>query len=338
MNYEEFKKEWLEENNFIKVKTSGSTGKPKEIRLSKDFMRDSAKRTNGFFDIKKGDILYSCISPEFIGGKMMLVRAMLAKAELISEEPSNRPLENFKRINFLDPGKEDFNCINNNHLFLEDHYSDKKIKLLSVVPSQLLFIIENKYSLPKIENILVGGGKIEKGLKEKILRSGLNVYESYGMTETASHIALRYVSNNEEWFKTLGNITVCTDNRGCLVVNIPGEQSIVTNDLGEVKDEKTFNLIGRIDTIINSGGRKINPELIEERIAEIIESPFIITSVPDEKWGEKLILKIEVANRGIDTKEILNKIREKVRPFEVPKDIKIVEKLERTDNGKIKRK
>ena len=78
MSFEEFLEEWNSEKPFIEAKTSGSTGNPKEIVLDKDFVRRSAERTISFFGINKDSHLYSCISADSIGGKMMAVRSQLA--------------------------------------------------------------------------------------------------------------------------------------------------------------------------------------------------------------------------------------------------------------------
>ena len=307
MSFEEFLREWRNDNDFISAFTSGSTGRPKKIRLSKKFVEESAIRTIDFFNIKEGALLHSCVSPEFIGGKMMAVRAEIAKADLTWEEPSNMPLRNFD--------------------------SNRIIDLLAVVPSQMQYILENKETLPQIRNIIIGGSAIHPELRKKIMQSGLNAFETYGMTETASHIALRKVTDPVLPFQTLPGISISVDHDSCLKISFGEDFEVQTNDIAELVSDNQFYIKGRRDNIIISGGKKINPLEIEERISLLIPYPFIITGFPDEKWVEKSVLIIEA--KDFDTINLKQHLKNILSNWEIPKEIILMENLPRTSNGKI---
>lgn len=309
MNYDEFIAEWLNSDDSIKVRTSGSTGIPKEILLTKDFVRKSALRTISYFGLDSRSYLHSCISPDYIGGKMMAVRALETGCRFTWEQPSNRPLK--------DLGK------------------NLEITLLSVVPSQLLHIISHKEELPKMKNILAGGAPVVPSLKKAIIDSGLNVYETYGMTETASHIALKKLSD-EDRFHTLKGITVSSDDKGCLNISFDSGENFITKDLAEIFSDTSFRIVGRADFIINTGGKKVNPEDVERRLEPLVGAPFVLISIPDEKWGEKIVMLIE-SEQGKFSEDKIKKMKEILQPHEVPKIIKYVTYLARTDNGKINR-
>lgn len=314
MTFNEFLEEWRNESEFIKAKTSGSTGEPKEIHLSKKFVEESAKRTNAFFGIKAGDILHSCVAPDYIGGKMMAVRSEISGAILSWETPSNEPLKT---------------CFLNTSL-----------DLVAVVPSQVPFILSHLQSLPKIKNLLIGGSAIHPDLRVKIAESNLNAYESYGMTETASHIALRKVAKTEKPFLLLPEIKIALDNDNCLNIKFKDGTEIKTNDIAELVSEKEFFIKGRRDNIIISGGKKINPLELESKIFKFIDHPFILKGIPDEKWGEKLTLIIESENNdpSFHGTILLTQLKSVLRPWEMPKEIQIVKRLPLTDNGKLKRR
>lgn len=87
MTYEDFAQEW-DSRDMITCRTSGSTGAPKEILLPKQEMVNSALRTIDFFGLTGDSLLYSCIAPDFIGGKMMLVRQRAAGCRFLWETPS----------------------------------------------------------------------------------------------------------------------------------------------------------------------------------------------------------------------------------------------------------
>lgn len=310
MTYPEFLSEWTDNKDYIIVRTSGSTGDPKSIRLSKEFVKESALRTNRVFKIDSDSRLHSCISPDFIGGKMMLVRSQISGASLTWEEPSNRPLKDFSRKDRID--------------------------LVAVVPSQMEHIIENEAAMPEIRVIIVGGAPLSTILREKIAKSRFNVFETYGMTETASHIALKKIGS-ENNFKTLEGIQVSKDDRGCLVIRFKDGEKIVTNDLAEVISDREFHIRGRIDNVINSGGKKINPLDLEEKISGFCNRPFIITGIPDEKWGERIVMMIEGSGNEGEIGLLKEKIRTVLPGWQIPKEIIYVDSLPRTSGGKVLR-
>lgn len=310
MTYPELEKEWCESAGLL-CRTSGSTGAPKTIFLEKSYLLESARRTCDYFNLTPSSLLYSCISPDFIGGKMMFVRQQLSGCGLMWEAPSNRPV-------------------------LDTH--GRPITLLSVVPSQLVHILDNLHNLPPVDNILVGGAPVPASIRQRVVETDLNVFESYGMTETASHIALRRVTIPQTPFRTLNDINVEEIN-GVLKINIPHRHSVVTNDCAHVLNNHEFFITGRSDNIIISGGRKINPEAIEEKLSAYIDEPFYISSLPDEKWGERLVLVIESKTNDTETFKIhiVNIVNKYLSGWEKPKEIFVVPSFARTSSGKIKR-
>lgn len=311
MTFEEFIKEWHNEDDFIRVKTSGSTGTPKWIKLTKAFVKESAERTNSFFNINSGSRLHSCVAADFIGGKMMAVRADISGASFTCETPSNLPLKELKKEDTLD--------------------------LLAVVPSQMIKLLDEKEDLPKINNIIVGGSSIHPALRVRIAESGFVAYETYGMTETASHIALRRIKREENPFELLPGIKIEYGQDNCLRIKFYNGIEVNTNDIVEIISDTQFYVKGRKDNVIISGGKKLNPEELEKRIANFINGEFYLKGEPDEKWGERLVLVIEGKREDFDEEIIKKRIKEELSSWEIPKEIKYQEKLTRTQNGKIKR-
>lgn len=321
MNQQEFEKEWNNDSDFVVCHTSGSTGVPKEIRLKKDFMRQSAKRTNEFFRIHSESRLHTCLDFQYIASKMMSVRADEAKCRLTSETASNRPLQEIS--------------------------SGEEISLLSVVPSQMIWILDNLRKLPEINNFLIGGSPIPLMLRRKIALSGINAWESYGMTETASHIALRKVTDDESLpFHTLDGITVEINDDGCLVINMPGINKLKTTDLAQVVSPTEFRILGRADNCIISGGVKIIPEMLEGVLGPFIAFNYCISSVPDSKWGERLVLVVEKGETDLSDEIIKKAVGVRLEQFKkslglgpkAPKEIFLIDHIPLTANGKADRK
>lgn len=319
MTQKEFENIWHDDSDTVKCHTSGSTGYPKEITLTKEFMRKSARRTNEFFGISRLSRLHTCLDFKYIASMMMVVRADVAGCELTSEIPSSRPLQ--------------------------DINDEDSIDLLSVVPAQMEWILDCGKRWNGIRHILIGGSAIPSMMKRRIALSGYDAWESYGMTETASHIALRKVGEEDCPFSTLPGISVELSDKGCLVVNMPDGLQLVTNDIAIVESPNEFRILGRADDCVISGGIKIMPEDLERRLGPFIAFEYCISAVPDKKWGEKLVLVVENSGNLMEKDLLKEAVGVRLRQYrkildlgvKSPKEVLCLSELPRTANGKIDR-
>ncbi|MDO7171295.1 AMP-binding protein [Mariniflexile sp. AS56] len=307
--------DWLNANDFVEVKTSGSTGIPKPIRIKKDAMVHSALATGEFFNLKAGDTALHCLPSQFIAGKMMLVRAIILGLELDIIKPTTKPVFDYTK-----------------------HYH-----FCAMIPLQLENALRNS---DKIKTIIIGGAAVSIALKEKIQRVDSHVYETYGMTETVTHIALKKLNNFtslregatnqpvECYFKILPNISISRDTRGCLVINAPklSEEKIITNDIVNIHSKTEFEWLGRFDNVINSGGLKLFPEQIEAKLQNNLSQRFFVSSIPHETFGEQLVLVLEGNETLIDPS-----IFSELKKHEKPKHIFSVKQFVETTSGKIQR-
>lgn len=242
---------------------------------------------------------------------MMAVRSELTGAKLTWEEPSNNILRNA---------------------------GDGRIDLLAVVPSQMISLLERLEEAPEIRNIIIGGSAINNELYRRICESGLNAWETYGMTETASHIALRKVAPGNGFFTPLPGITVSLDDEGRLQIEMKGWQRLVTNDLAEINGEGGFRILGRYDNMIVSGAKKINPVEVESIIEPLLDAEVLITSEPDLKWGERVVMIVEKSlEKEYPEERIFEICRTHLRKECVPKRI-IYGEVPHTANMKKARK
>lgn len=300
---------WLDETTTLEVKTSGSTGVPKIILLKKQQMINSALATGQFFSLTAGKSALLCLSADYIAGKMMLVRAMILGLALDYVEPSSSPLNENK----------------NNYDFA------------AMVPLQLENSLNN---VERVKTLIVGGAPMSKILKAQVQESTTAIFETYGMTETSTHVAARNVNSNNirKTFTALPNITFSMDARDCLVVAAPDiiDTPVVTNDIVRLISATEFEWLGRYDNIINSGGIKLIPEEIEKKIASQVANRFFVAGLPDEKLGQKLVLIVE---GQVDSYELEKMLGEdaNLTAYEVPKNIYQLQKFVETATGKIRR-
>mgnify|MGYP003919858243 FL=1 len=286
--------------------TSGSTGIPKKITLSKDQLIQSAETTLSHFSIKPNARFLLCIHPQFIGGAMQIVRAYVNQGRLDVLAP--------ERILDLDHTKYD---------------------LVSMVPLQLNKLYKDlKSHLNDFNHLLIGGATMDPKLEQKIASDTsviTNIYATYGMTETASHIAVRRLGSH--FFKRIGQLMISINDSSCLKIRglITKNQWLQTQDIVELIDENTFKWLGRQDFMINSGGFKVHPEKIEHHLKKQTDQPLMITSLPDEVLGQKVVLLLEGALMPTFDYSSLN-------PYEKPKKTLNIKKFIYTKNGKIDRK
>lgn len=298
----DFLLDWFDSKDYIEMFTSGSTGKPKTVVVKKQAMVNSAIATGDFFDLKPGNSALQCLPVKYVAGKMMLVRAMILGLDLEFVAPSSHPMRN-NEIDF------DF---------------------VAMVPLQAQNSIQE---LKKVKKLIIGGAAVNKTLEKQLLKLKTEVYETYGMTETITHIAARKLG--EKAFTVLPDVTVSYDDRNCLVIHAPkiSDEVIITNDIVELVNENQFIFLGRIDNVINSGGIKLIPEQIENKLMSKIQQRFFIASKPDNELGEKLVLVIEG-----DKVEFEHTIYEDLDKYEKPKEILFISKFKDTATGKIMRK
>jgi O-succinylbenzoic acid--CoA ligase len=275
-DYSKFLSEWNNNVSFVAQQTSGSTGEPKNIAIEKSKMLASAKMTGEFLGLAKKKNALLCISPNFIGGKMMIVRALVYDLAIITAPISANPLE----------------------------HVNEKIGFAAMVPLQLQTILEEcPEKLDLIDTIIVGGAPVSAQLKEKIPQGKTAIYSTFGMTETISHVALCPLHEKSEIFSAIGNATFSITDDDRLVIHAPdlGIHELVTNDVIQLINSTSFVWLGRADFVINSGGVKIHPEKVEEALRPFIQSDFIITGIPDDKLGEKVLL---ITEQSIDLAQL----------------------------------
>jgi O-succinylbenzoic acid--CoA ligase len=298
----DFLLDWFDSKTYIEMQTSGSTGTPKIIKVDKQAMVNSALATGDFFGLHAGNRALQCLPVKYVAGKMMLIRSIILGLDLDYVAPSSHPMEG-----------------------LEEKYD-----FVAMVPMQAQNSLKE---LRNVKKLIVGGARISASLEKELMKLPTQVYETYGMTETITHIAAKRVG--EKIFTVLPNVTISYDDRNCLVIHAPNiiaEETVVTNDLVELLNENQFKFLGRIDNVINSGGIKIIPEQVEQKLDGRIDKRFFIASKEDKELGEKVVLVVEGATMEIDpaTFDVLDK-------YEHPREIIFIPKFKETENGKFLR-
>lgn len=299
--------EWNNSSNYLEVKTSGSTGEPKIHRLTKGFLKKSAERTLSYFNLTSGMKAGLCLSLSTIAGKMMVVRSILAEMEL--------------------------HVLPVNHNPLKDLSID--LDFTALVPVQALNYLSNDVSNPINGIVLIGGAPLNEEQFLKISKKFRQAYQTYGMTETASHIALRKITADFNLpYRLLDGISI-SEKEGQMVIHCKEIEGGVlhTHDCVELLDDRTFHLLGRSDFVFMSGGIKIHPEVLENRLSNLIQESCLVVPVPDETWGATVGIVL-LKNAKIPSNMAL---KPHFTSSEIPRKYTLIDEILMTVNGKVDR-
>ena len=309
----DFLADWFSDSPTMELQTSGSTGKPKVMRATKAAMRASATISCEYFGLNTESRVLLCLPLRYIAGKMMVVRAIVSGANLQLQEPCSSPLAHIT----------------------------EPVDFAPLVPMQVASTLKQQNGteqLAKAKSILLGGGFIDPALAEQLQHVPAQIYASYGMTETLSHIALRHVNGPErsDWYTPLRGVSLSLSTDDTLVITAPhlGITELVTNDIAEIRQDGTFRILGRKDSVINSGGIKIQAEEIEQKLSAATGLTLLVVPAPDRILGQCVALLWE-GPAAAETS--LHAAIKQLPHYHQPRIIRHMPQLPRTSTGKLSR-
>ncbi len=303
--------DFFDDRDFVEQTSSGTTGEKKTFKLPKKAMIESARMTVDILGLKCTDKALLCLPVDYIAGKMMIVRSLIAGLNLFWEEPSSMPsLSKYGEIDFC-----------------------------AMVPLQVYNSFSTYEFFKNIKKLIIGGAELRPELVAMFRDFTNTTYITYGMAETCSHIALRKISGDDcdDYFTVLPGIKTEIDSRGCLIIDAPYlDNKVVTNDLVEFIEKDKFIWKGRIDNLINSGGKKIKPEELEATISKIIEKDCVVIGLPDEKLGQKVVLIVE--GDASEKEKIYFALQGQLSRHQMPREVFLLGEFPRNESFKVDRK
>lgn len=308
-----FIKEWLTSAKSFKLKTSGSTGQPKALYIGREQMEASAKATLSALNLGEGSTALLCMNPDTVGGRMMLVRSLLGNWSLHISPPNRSPI------------------------------IDADIDFTAMVPLQVKSLLnsqEGERFLNRIGKLIIGGASISKDLDAQLQLLKTEVYQTFGMTESVSHIALRRVNggNKSQIYRLIGDNEITIDKNGLLSIkgSVTKNEWLKTNDIVEMV-EGGFRWIGRADLVVNSGGVKILIENLEKKIKDNSGIDALVWKTEDNQLGERAIGIVKSKEELDVIMNIKEKIKEALPQYHFPKEWYINPNWTLTESGKINR-
>ena len=139
----------------------------------------------------------------------------------------------------------------------------------------------------------------------------------------SGNIPLGYYKDEEKTTKTF-------------VTGADGKRYVVPGDFATIEEDGSITLLGRGSVCINSGGEKIFPEEVEAALKAHPEVyDVVVVGVPDERWGQRVAAVVQPrAGMTADLDSVQAHCRTKIAGYKVPRELHLVEVMQRSPSGK----
>lgn len=320
----------IADKDFVLIPSSGSTQSSQEsikvIALSEQALINSAKRVNKVFNVHESSV-WGCVLPLFhVGGLGILMRAYAAGSVV---------------------------CYSTWENFTPDWINENRITHISLVPTQIFEIVQKKWKAPEfVQTVFVGGAELNSELAKQAQALGWPLVQTFGMTETASMIAVKK-DIQSEYFETLPGVEISSDN-GRLKIKSDSNASyilklnlktqdliceklsdwIATQDQIEISENK-FKFLQRESDFVKIKGEGVSLAELRQHLVKQNLNPQSVTicDVTDARDGAALVL---VVTSDQDVNQILSQYNAQARPYEKIYNWIEVAEIPVTDLGKIK--
>ncbi len=324
----------LPEGTALVVPTSGSTGEPRAVVLGHAALAASTAASLAALGCVPGERWALALPLRHAAGLQVLARA--------------RALGTAPHV-VADPGHP------HGIAAAADHAEH-----IALVPTQLVRCLdaggEVTAALARFRSVLVGGGPLAPDRIAQAREAGVALTLSYGMTETCGGC----VYNG----RPLPGVEVAIDAPPGAPSDTPGRIRLrgpmlatgqldpspeeaarftedgwfVTEDIGRLTGDRTLEVHGRADAVINTGGVKVDPVAVETLLrAHPAVADAVVLGVPDAEWGERVVAV--VAAETPSSPPTLDALRDAVTATlpasHAPRELRLVASIARDAMGKV---
>jgi O-succinylbenzoic acid--CoA ligase len=292
------------------VETSGSTGRPKRVALTRNAVLASVAASTRRLGASGPWVL--ALPPAYVAGVQVIVRSLMA-----GHEPA---------------------------LLERDGWPAGEGWFVSLVPTQLRRLLADDdavAALRRAHTVLLGGGPIDAGLRERAADVGVRIVATYGAAETAGGCVYDGLP--------LDGVAVAVDEDGRIRVGGPTlfegylddpeltAQALVdgwflTSDAGRIDEEGRLSVLGRLDDVVVSGGVNVPAPAVAARLRE---HPGIaaaeVLGVPDREWGNRVVAFIVGM---VQLPELRDWVTEAHPRTWAPRQVVVVDEIPLLPNGK----
>ena len=326
----------LPEGLALVVGTSGSTGSPKLAMLTRDALVASATATHERLG-GPGQWLLP-MPAHHIAGLQVLVRSLVAGTEPVPVDLSGgfTPAAFASAARRLEGGR----------------------RYTSIVPTQLVRLLADEAgieALRRFEAVLLGGAASPPALLARAAAAGVRVTTTYGMSETAGGcvydgrpLGCSRVRVDADGRLHLGGATLAEGYLGrpdlteaAFTTDTDGTRWFATDDVGHRDEHGRWHVDGRLDDLVNTGGLKVAPRLVEEALTERLPAvaECAVVGVADPEWGEVVAAALVLVD-GADgataptLADVRDALREVLPAHALPRRVAVVDALPLRGPGK----
>ncbi len=302
------------------VETSGSTGRPKRVVLSRRAVLASVAATKARLGGSGPWVL--ALPLTYVAGLQVACRSLVA---------GHRPVP------------------------LDEHASLAEAvaaaggaPYLSLVATQLhraLGSADDAAALARCSAVLVGGGPVDRALRERAAEAGVRVVATYGSAETAGGcvydglpldgVAVAIGANGRV------RITGPTLFDGYaedpeLTAEVLVDGWFLTADAGRFDEDGRLRILGRLDDMVISGGVKVPTGVVAARLREHPAVTAVdVGRLEDDEWGERVVAWVV----GDVTLDDVRDWVAAVHPRSwAPRELRLLDEMPMLRNGKVDRR
>ncbi len=341
-----FPVEFLEtQGSFLWIATSGTTSlspTPRRwIAHTRESLFSSAKSVCSWLEVSEADSWARILPMHHMGGLSIEARSVLSGCRVLYRTPPWDPVG------------------------VRDWLNEHRATIVSVVPTQVYDWVQKQVRAPvSLRAVIVGGDRLGSDLVARAGSLGWPILRSYGLTETASMIAcdLNPSENESNGLPVLDHVSLKENQSGLLeiesealfseelvwdevqkcffkVLRTPGPW--VSSDLGHVQDHRV-RVLGRADDLVKVLGSLVHLGQCDLKLAACLSAAgysqhAVVVSVPDDRQGHRLELRVEGPQDPELAKKILDLWNQKCAGIERAQRLVWLDQIPRTELGKIRR-
>ncbi len=320
----------------VVVGTSGSTGTPKRALLTADALVASNRATHERLG-GPGQWLLA-LPAHHVAGLQVLLRSLDAGTTPVAMDLTDGflPTAFLAATALLDPGLP---------------------RYTSLVPTQLVRLLDHPAgpeSLGAFDAVLVGGAAIAPRLRLRAEEADVRVVATYGMSETGggcvydgTPLPCTEIAFDDEGRIRLGGATLAHGYLGrpdltaaAFDVDDDGLRWFRTDDVGHTDARARLRVDGRVDDLVNTGGLKVAPRLVEEAVLDHVPgvTEVVVVGSPDPEWGEVVcalvVLEPGAAHAGLTPGELRAHLRGILPDHALPRRVLTAARLPLRGPGK----